>query len=113
MKQLSRTDKLIRIGTLSLIAGLALPLACSDDNVSDEPGVIDGAPVGGAGHGGHAGAVDGSPRGGRGGYGGYAGHVDGGCGGKCGAAGVSGHAGNQHTDGIILDRDAGAEDAGS
>lgn len=42
MKRLTRTDKRIRFGALSLIAGLSLPLACSDDSVADEPAGMDG-----------------------------------------------------------------------
>jgi hypothetical protein len=109
MKKLSRTDKLIRFSTLSLIAGLALPLACSDDNVPDNPGdggwITDGAGgYGGKGYGGYGGkSIDGGPR---------VGGCGAGKGGGCARGGTGGAGMGVHLDGRGPDHDAGPEDAG-
>jgi uncharacterized membrane protein YgcG len=91
MKKPSRTDKLIRFGTLATIAALALPNACTDDPVMEVDTHTDGGPT----------------TGGRGGRGGSGGHVDGGPfkGGRGGIGGIGGRA-------QPSDTDAGEQDAG-
>jgi hypothetical protein len=114
MKKPSRTDKLIRLGTLSLIAGLALPLACSDDAVPENQGdggwITDGA----GGYGGKT--SDGGKPGYDGGLYRDGAPLVGGCGagkgGGCARGGVGGVGGRVHIDGSAPDRDAGPDDAG-
>lgn len=110
MKKLSRTDKLIRLGTLSLIAGLTLPLACSDDNVPENQGdggwVTDGA----GGYGGKSGYDGGFYRDGAFLVGGCGSGKGGGC--ARGGTGGAGVGGRVHIDGGGPDHDDGPEDAG-
>jgi hypothetical protein len=116
MKTLTHADKAIRLGTLALMLGLAIPPACSDDDVMGPPQeAVDGT-----------GNVPVAGKGGKGGSGGAAGfyvsvdganHLDGGrrggSGGKGGAAGthIQGD-GAQHLDGSNRIDDAGADDGG-
>lgn len=98
MRKNTRSTKWMRIGALSLIASLGLPLGCTDDDPQSHDGGA-GAPTG-AGCGSGSGGSCTAPRGGAG-VGGHAG-----VGGNAGVGGHAGVGGSTHLD------DAGVEDAG-